>query len=144
MWACAIIIPDFEAPNYHSWQGHQYDALARLIGEVRAKQPDVLIGCWGVGVVKSSFRIFDSIWEGKPTGVIDLTGAKQWREKYNLPEADLHSVFKRTIHGVETALNYYMKYFGFYNFHVLGMWQASQHQEIIEAATAWEMRFPKP
>ena len=57
--------------------------------------PDVLIGCWGVGVVKSSFRIFDSIWEGKPTGVVDLTGAKQWREKYNNPAADLHPVFKR-------------------------------------------------
>ena len=43
--SCAIIIPDFEAPNYHSWKGHQYDAFARLIGEVRDKQPDVLIGC---------------------------------------------------------------------------------------------------
>jgi hypothetical protein len=32
-----------------------------------------------------------------------------------------------------------MKYFGFYNFHVLGMWQASQNQDIIEAATKWEM-----
>jgi hypothetical protein len=261
--SCALIIPDFEAPNYHSWQGHQYEAFARLIGEVRGKQPDVLIGCWGVGVVKSSFRIFDSIWEGKPTGVVDLNGAKQWREKYNNPSADLHPVFKRcnlnfgnpsvywinnskpsqlyafmqeweqgkmarpevvntlstwiqvefvdnyplsqyrftdakgktrleglkhqapasstyalslfghcvmdglqcweigtrysedlqdysdwtkqepmvkcTVNGVETALNYYMKYFGFYNYHVLGMWQASQNKDIVEAATAWEM-----
>jgi hypothetical protein len=261
--SCAIIIPDFEAPNYHSWREHQYDAFARLIDEVRSRRSDVLIGCWGVGVVKSSFRIFDSIWEGKPTGVIDLNGARQWREKYKNPAADLHSVFtrchlnlgnpsvywinnskpsqlyaflqeweqgklarpgvpnilstwiqvefvdgyplsqyrftdakgktrkedlkhqapasstyalslfghcvmdglqcwevgtryseelqdysdwrvsepsvKRAINGAEVDLNYYMKYFGFYNFHVLGMWQASQNKDIIEAATAWEM-----
>ena len=260
---CAIIIPDFEAPGYHGWKDYQYDAFAKLIGEVRAGHPDVLIGCWGVGVLKSSFRIFDSLWEGKPTGVIDLTGARQWREKYNNPAADLHSVFqrchlnfgnpsvywinnskpsqlyafvqeweqgklarpqapnvlstwiqvefvdnyplsqyrftdakgkarkedlkhqapasatyalslfghcvmdglqcweigtryseelpdysdwrvresivKRTINGVETPLNYYVKYFGFYNYHVLGMWQASQNKDIIEAATPWEM-----
>ena len=46
---------------------------------------------------------------------------------------------KRTINGTETALNYYVKYFGFYNYHVLGMWQASQNKDIIEAATSWEM-----
>ena len=92
---CAIIIPDFEAPLYHTWGDHQYDAFAKLIGDVRARRPDVLIGCWGVGVVKSSFRIFDSFWEGKPTGVVDLKGAKQWRDKYNDPAADLHPVFKR-------------------------------------------------
>ena len=28
-------------------------------------------------------------------------------------------IVKRTINGVETPLNYYLKYFGFYNFHVL-------------------------
>lgn len=223
----------------------------------------MLIGCWGVGVLKSSFRIFDNIWEGKPTGVVDLKGAKQWRDKYESPATDLHPVFKRcnlnfgnpsvywinnskpsqlyafvqeweqgklvrpdvpnvlstwiqvefvdgyplsgyrfidadgkirletlkhqvpasatyalslfghcvmdglqcwevgarysedlkdysdwrvrepcikhTINGVETPLNYYLKYFGFYNFHVLGMWQASQNKDIIEAATRWEM-----
>ena len=260
---CAIIIPDFEAPGSYSWKDNQYDAFARLIGDVRARRPDVLIGCWGVGVVRSSFRIFDSFWEGKPTGVVDLTGAKQWREKYQQPDADLHPVFKRcnlnfgnpsvywinnskpsqlyafvqeweqgklarpqvsnvlstwiqvefvdnyplsqyrftdanarirneglkhqvpasatyalslfghcvmdglqcwevgtqyseelpdysdwrvrepiikrTVNGVETPLNYYLKYFGFYNFHVLGMWQASQNKDIIEASTAWEM-----
>lgn len=260
---CAIIIPDFEAPNYHSWQDSQYDAFARLIGAVRGKQPDVLVGCWGVGVVKSSFRIFDSIHEGRPTGSVDRQGAQQWREKYQHPEADLHAVFQRCnlnlgnpsaywinnskpsqlyamvqeweqgklarpavvnilstwiqvefvdnyplsqyrftdaqgrvrredlkhqapasstyalslfghcvmdglqcweigtqyseeladysdwrvdepmiqrrINGAEVALNYYTKYFGFYNFHVLGMWQASQNRDIIEAPTAWEM-----
>ncbi len=260
---CAIIIPDFEAPGYHSWKDYQYDAFAKLIGDVRARRPDVLIGCWGVGVLKSSFRIFDSFWEGKPTGVVDFTGAKQWRDKYNDPAADLNSVFKRcnlnfgnpsvywinnskpsqlyafiqeweqgklarpqvpnvlstwiqvefvdsyplsqyrftdangkirleglkhqapasatyalslfghcvmdglqcwevgtryseelqdysdwrvhepivkrSINAVETPLNYYLKYFGFYNFHVLGMWQASQNKDIIDAATPWEM-----
>jgi hypothetical protein len=260
---CAIIIPDFEAPGSHAWKDSQYDAFARLIGDVRARHPDLLIGCWGVGVVRSSFRIFDSSWEGKPTGVIDLTGARQWRDKYNQPAADLHPVFKRcnlnfgnpsvywinnskpsqlyafmqeweqgklarpdvtnvlstwiqvefvdnyplsqyrftdaagktrlealkhqvpasctyalslfghcvmdglqcweigaryseelqdytdwrarepvakrTINGVEAPLNYYLKYFGFYNFHVLGMWQASRNKDIIEAATPWEM-----
>ena len=260
---CAIIIPDFEAPGYHSWKDYQYDAFAKLIGAVRARQPDVLIGCWGVGVLKSSFRIFDSFWEGKPTGVVDLKGAKHWRDKYNDPAADMNTVFKRcnlnfgnpsvywinnskpsqlyafmqeweqgklarpqvpnvlstwiqvefvdnyplsqyrftdangkirleglkhqapasatyalslfghcvmdglqcwevgtryseelqdysdwrvhepivkrSINAVETPLNYYLKYFGFYNFHVLGMWQASQHKDIIDAATPWEM-----
>ncbi len=260
---CAIVIPDFEAPLYHTWRDHQYEAFSALIGQVRARRPDVLIGCWGVGVLKSSFRIFDSTWEGKPTGVVDLKGAQQWRDRYHHPEADLHSVFtrcqlnfgnpsvywinnskpsqlyafmqeweqgklarpqvpnvlstwiqvefvdryplsqyrftdasgkirledlkhqvpasatyalslfghcvmdglqcwevgaryceeladyadwrvrepavKRSIHGVETPVYYYLKYFGFYNFHVLGMWQASRNKDIIEAATAWEM-----
>jgi hypothetical protein len=46
---------------------------------------------------------------------------------------------KRAVNGAEVPLTYYLKYFGFYNFHVLGMWQASQNKDIIEAATAWEM-----
>jgi hypothetical protein len=260
---CAIITPDFEAPNSYAWTDRQYDAFGKLIGDVRTRHPDVLIGCWGVGVLKASFRIFDSIWEGKPTGVVDLAAARQWREKYEHPSADLHPVFKRCnlnlgnpsvywinnskpsqlyaflqeweqgkmarpqvpvilstwiqvefvdgyplslyrftdaegktrlegikhqvpasatyalslfghcvmdglqcwdvgtryseelrdysdwrvheanvkrqINGVEVSLNYYLKYFGFYNFHALGMWQASQNRDIIEAATAWEM-----
>lgn len=261
--SCAIIIPDFEAPGSHAWGDHQYEAFAQLINEVRARHPDLLIGCWGVGVLNASFRIFDSRWQGKPTGVVDLTGAKQWRDKYENPSADLHPVFKRCnlnfgnpsvywinnskpsqlyaflqeweqgklarpkvpnvlstwiqvefvdnyplsqyrftdadgktrleaikhqvpasatyalslfghcvmnglqcwdvgaryseelrdytdwrvreptrkrmINGVETPLNYYLKYFGFYNFHVLGMWQAFRNKDIIEAATPWEM-----
>jgi len=32
-----------------------------------------------------------------------------------------------------------LKYFGFYNYHVLGMWQAARNKDIIEAATSWEM-----
>jgi hypothetical protein len=260
---CAIVIPDFEAPGSHSWKDSQYEAFAGLIGGVRARHPDVLIGCWGVGVIRWSFRIFDSFYEGKPTGVVDLNGARQWREKYNQPADDVHPVFKRcklnfgnpsvywinnskpsqlyaflqeweqgkrarpevpnvlstwiqvefvdnyplsqyrftdangktrleglkhqvpasatyalslfghcvmdglqcwevgtyysedladytdwrvrepiakrTVNGVETPLNYYVKYVGFYNYHVLGMWQASQNKDIIEAATPWEM-----
>jgi hypothetical protein len=46
---------------------------------------------------------------------------------------------KRNINGVDVDINYYLKYFGFYNFHVLGMWQASQNKDIIEAPTHWEM-----
>lgn len=262
--SCAIIIPDFEAPGSHAWKDSQYEAFSKLIGDVRAHRPDVLIGCWGIGVVRSSFRIFDSIdKEGRPTGVIDLAGAKQWREKYNHPADDLNQVFKRcqlnfgnpsiywinnskpsqlyafvqeweqgklarpqvpdvmsswiqvefvdnyplsqyrftdaagkthnegikhqvpasstyalslfahcvmeglqcwdigtkysedvadyadwnaqepaikrTINGIETSVHYYIKYFGFYNYHVLGMWQASQNKDIIEAPTAWQM-----
>ena len=34
---------------------------------------------------------------------------------------------------------YYVKYFGFYNFHVLGMWQASVNKDIIMADTPWIM-----
>ena len=260
---CAIITPDFESPYSHLWQDRQYDAFARLIGDVRARRADLLIGCWGIGVLRSSFRIFDGLWEGKPTGSVNLPSAKQWREKYQNPEADLNPVFKRcnlnygnpsvywlnnskpsqlyafmqeweqgklarpqvpnvlstwiqvefvdgyplsqyrftdasgktrreglkhqvpasatyalslfghcvmdglqcweigtryseelqdysdwtahepmvkrTINGTETWVNYYLKYFGLYNFHVLGMWQASQHKDIIEAATPWEM-----
>lgn len=260
---CAIIICNFEAPNYHAWRDSQYDAFADLIENVRARRPDTLVGCWGVGVLRHSFRIFDSLWEGKPTGVTDLKGAQQWREKYDRPDADLHPVFarcglnlgnpsvywinnskpsqlyafvqeweqgklarpdvpnilstwiqvefvdgyplspyrftdtqgrerredlkhqvpasatyalslfghclmdglqcweigaryseeladysdwrvreqppKHTLNGVETPVYYYLKYFGFYNYHVLGMWQASRHKDIIEANTAWEM-----
>ena len=55
---CAIITPDFEASGSHAWTDHQYDAFAKLVGEVRARHPDVLIGCWGVGVLNASFRIF--------------------------------------------------------------------------------------
>jgi hypothetical protein len=46
---------------------------------------------------------------------------------------------KRTINGSEEAVYYYLKYFGLYNYHVLGMWQASRNKDIIEAATPWEM-----
>ncbi|HEY3415053.1 MAG TPA: hypothetical protein VGM51_18620 [Armatimonadota bacterium] len=260
---CAIITPDFEAPGSYAWKDDQFNSFARLISDVRARRPDLLIGCWGVGVVNTSFRIFDSVLDGKPTGVVDESGARQWRGKYDHPSADLNPVFsrcdlnfgnpsvywinnskpsqlyafvqeweqgklarpqvpnvlstwiqvefvdgyplsqyrftdgagkvrlegvkhqvpasatyalslfghcvmdglqcwdigahysedlrdysdwrigepnvKRTINGVETPLNYYLKYFGFYNYHVLGMWQAGRNKDIIEAATAWEM-----
>ena len=43
------------------------------------------------------------------------------------------------VNGVETTCQYYLKYFGFYNYHVLGMWQASQNKDIIEADTKWFM-----
>lgn len=45
----------------------------------------------------------------------------------------------RKVNGVDKIVFYYIKYFGFYNYHVLGMWQASQNKEIIEAETEWLM-----
>jgi hypothetical protein len=261
---CAIIIPDFEAPCANTWDNTKYDAFAGLIRDVRRRKPDVLIGCWGVGVLKASFRIFDGIEpDGRPSGSVNAASARQWRDKYDHPTDDLHPVFrrcglnfgnpsvywinnskpsqlyafaqeweqgkkarpdvpnvlstwsqvefvdnyplspyqftdadgklrneglkhqvpasstyalslfghcvmdglqcwdigtrysedlrdysdgtksepivKRMVHGEETALNYYVKYFGFYNYHVLGMWQASQNRDVIEANTPWEM-----
>lgn len=260
---CSIITPDFEVPCSNIWQDSQFDAFAKMITDVRARKPDLLIGCWGIGVLNSSFRIFDGRWEGKPTGGVDLNAAKQWRDKYKKPKEDINPIFtrcnlnygnpsvyyignskpsqlyafvqeweqaklampnvlevlstwiqvefvdgyplseyrftdangkvrleglkhqvpasstyalslfghcvmdglqcwdigtyysekledyadwrinetavKRTINGVEGNLGYYVKYFGFYNYHVLGMWQASQNKDIINAATAWEM-----
>lgn len=44
-----------------------------------------------------------------------------------------------TFKGMTKPLTYYIKYFGFYNYHVLGMWQASQNKDIIEADTQWIM-----
>ena len=262
-----IIIPDFEAPNYFVWGDSQYNAFAKMIQNTRDRYEDLKIGCWGVGVVRSSFRIFDNFYEGRPTGVVDLNGAKYWKDKYASREAaaaDIHPVFgrcnlnmgnpsvywinnskpsqlyaflqeweqgklarpdilnilstwiqvefvdgyplsqhgfidskgnrrqewlkhqvpasstyalslfghcvmdglqcwdigtyyseeledysswqtgeasvKRNINGKEVNVNYYIKYFGFYNFHVLGMWQASQNKDIIETtSTQWEM-----
>jgi hypothetical protein len=93
---CSIVIADFEAPNYFIWKDYQYEAFADLINKVRKRYPKVEVGCWGVGVTGYSFRIFDQIDEqGRPTGVTDLKAAKQWREKYNHPEAELHPVFRR-------------------------------------------------
>ncbi|MBQ7256830.1 MAG: hypothetical protein IJS60_03970 [Abditibacteriota bacterium] len=46
---------------------------------------------------------------------------------------------KAIVNGEEYPCNYYVKYFGFYNYHVLGMWQASQNKDIIEADTKWFM-----
>jgi hypothetical protein len=264
-WAeeCSIILCNFEAPGSHAWRDSQYQAFGDLIQRVRRQRPDALVGCWGVGVLRASFRIFDSIEDGKPTGVVDERGARQWRMKYEEPQADLHPVFTRchlnvgnpSVYwinnskpsqlyaflqeweqgkrarpdvlnilstwiqvefvdgyplsqyrftdaqgrvrmeglkhqvpasavyalslfghcvmdglqcweigarysedladysdwrirehppklnrgGEEVPLYYYLKYFGFYNFHVLGMWQASRNKDIIEAATPWQM-----
>ncbi|MBQ0104604.1 MAG: hypothetical protein KBT47_01030, partial [Armatimonadetes bacterium] len=47
---------------------------------------------------------------------------------------------KITVNGVsDVACNYYVKYYGFYNYHILGMWQASKNKDIIEADTPWIM-----
>lgn len=257
----AIIIPDFEAPDSWTWQDHQFREFAGMIARVRKHRPDLLIGCWGVGVSPGSFRIFDH----NGTGSVNLEGAAQWRDRYRNPESNVHPVLERcglnfgnpavywvnntkpsqlyaflqeweegkiarpgipnvfstwiqvefvdgypmseyrfadaagkvqfeklkhqvpasaqyalslfghcvmdglqcweigsrysekledyrdvkinetamarvTVNGQpDVAVYYYLKYFGFYNFHVLGMWQASVNKDIIEAATPWIM-----
>jgi len=45
----------------------------------------------------------------------------------------------RTFNGQTQSVLYYVKYFGFYNYHVLGMWQAARNKDIIEADTPWIM-----
>ncbi|MHB1000613.1 MAG: hypothetical protein ACYC27_15340 [Armatimonadota bacterium] len=45
----------------------------------------------------------------------------------------------KTFAGKTKNVYYFIKYFGFYNYHVLGMWQASQNRDIIEAPTEWFM-----
>jgi len=258
-----IIIADFEVPLSNTWQDYQYNAFRDIVKETREKYPDVMVGCWGIGVVNSSFRIFDDFDEqARGSGVVNLEGAKKWRGRYNNPKDYMNPVFKRcdlnvgvpsvyyinnskpsqlyaflqewemsdlaspdpcilstwiqvefvdgyplstyrfidtkgkprveyikhqvpasstyalslfghcvmdglecwdignyysenledysnwqenepsvrkSVNGVETNMNYYIKYFGFYNYHVLGMWQASQNKDIIEAKTKWEM-----
>ena len=256
----AIILADFEFPNSWTWKDHQFQAFSEMIRRVRTKYPDVKVGCWGVGTIPPSFRIFDF----NACGVVDLAGAAQWRKRYENPVANIHPVMARCqlnfgnpavywinntkpsqlyaflqeweegriarpgqpnvlstwiqvelvdgyplsqyrfpdpdgkpqkeflkpqvpasstyalslfghcvmdglqcwdigtrysedaaeyrntrdnpagmarprINGVEVPVYYYVKYFGFYNFHVLGMWQASFNKDIIEAATPWIM-----
>ena len=258
-----IAVVDFEACRSDLWGDSQFQAFSKMVNEVRSKYPDVYFGCWGVGSSKSSFRIFDSFYDGRPTGVVDLNGAKQWADMYNNPQSQINNAFEKTsvnfsnpsvyyinnskpsqlyaflqeweiskklhpnvpnvlsswiqvefvdgyplssykfkdskgidrvemlkhqvpassmyalslfahtvmdglysweignrysenlndyadtwhgetpvtrnVNGVNTSMFYYVKYFGFYNYLALGMWQASQHKDIIEADTKWEM-----
>ncbi|MFA6930011.1 MAG: hypothetical protein WCT05_06770 [Lentisphaeria bacterium] len=256
----AVIIADFEIPNSYTWKDYQYQAFAEMIWQVREKYPDVLVGCWGVGTVPWSFRIFDH----NASGVVNLAGAAQWKQHYDHPGANVHPVMTRChlnfgnpsvywinnskpsqlyaflqeweeaklarpsqpnvlstwiqvetvdgyplsqyrfpnpagdaqidflkpqvpasstyalslfghcvmdglqcweigtrysedvaeyrntqanptamarleINDIEVPVYYYVKYFGFYNFHVLGMWQASVNKDIIMADTLWVM-----
>ena len=56
-----------------------------------------------------------------------------------LGQGGMQTEIRKTFNGMSKIIAYYLKYFGFYNYHVLGMWQASQNKEIIEADTAWIM-----
>ena len=56
-----------------------------------------------------------------------------------LGEGGMQKDVRKTVNGVDKHLYYYIKYFGFYNYHLLGMWQASQNKDIIEAQTPWIM-----
>lgn len=59
--------------------------------------------------------------------------------EYRNTQANPVAMARPRINGIEVPVYYYVKYFGFYNFHVLGMWQASVNKDIIEAATPWVM-----
>ncbi len=261
-----IVIPDFENADHWKWNQQQFDKFRDLATDFKRARPDCLLGCWGIGVINHSLRIFDYIdANGKPTGVINLDAAEQWAGKYDNPEPELNRILdycglnfgnpsvywlnggnpahlyavvqewevgklarpdipnvistwiqtefvdgyplstyqlktpdgefqwrgikhqappslvyalslfahcrmdgaycwetgniysedaadagelgeggmqipvRRTFNGVEKDVYYYIKYFGFYNYHVLGMWQASQNKDIIEADTEWFM-----
>ncbi len=54
-------------------------------------------------------------------------------------DGEMQQPVSRTFKGVNKNVYYYIKYFGFYNYHVLGMWQASRNKDIIEADTPWFM-----
>lgn len=54
-------------------------------------------------------------------------------------EGGMQTPVRKTVHGEWKDVVYYTKYFGFYNYHVLGMWQASRNKDIIEASTQWFM-----
>ncbi len=261
-----IVIPDFENADAWRWNQAQFDAFKALVSDFKKDRPDCLIGCWGVGVSNYSFRIFDERDnEGRPTGVVNLKAAGQWKSQYDNPKPQLHRILdycglnfgnpsvywinsgnpahlyavvqeweigklakpevpnvlsnwiqtefvdgyplssyrftkpdgssqvrytkhqapptytyalslfahtrmdgiycwetgngysedvadagvigpdgyptseRKIVNGVEKNATYYIKYFGFYNYHVLGMWQASQNKSIIEANTPWIM-----
>lgn len=261
-----IVIPDFENGGHWQWNDSQFDTFRDLVGGFKRERPDCLFGCWGIGVIPHSLRIFDRFdTDGRPTGVIDETAAGQWKAQYDTPRAHMNRIFDhcglnfgnpsvywlnggnpaqlyavvqewevgklarpdvsnvistwiqtefvdgyplstyrfpgadgasivrgikhqappsytyalslfahcrmdgaycwetgngysenvadagiageggmqipvlREFHGVTKNVFYYIKYFGFYNYHVLGMWQASRHKGIIEAATPWLM-----
>ncbi len=56
-----------------------------------------------------------------------------------LGQGGMQTPIRKTAGGMTKDVTYYIKYFGFYNYHVLGMWQASRHKDIIEADTEWFM-----
>jgi len=94
--AMKIVIPDFENGEHWKWTAAHFDGFRALVTDFRKTRPDCLLGCWGMGVTKASLRIFDYIEaDGRPSGVVNLAAAKQWREKYNQPERELNPIFDR-------------------------------------------------
>lgn len=238
-----IVIPDFENGCATTWDQAHYDKFREMVTDFNQSRPNCYLGCWGVGVTKYSLRIFDEIDpNGRPTGVVNLKAAAQWKAKYDNPQAELQPIFNNcgltfgnpsvywlnggnpahlyavvqewevgklakpnTPNIISTWIQtefvdgypltsyrfnkldgsvrtewmkhqappslvyafslfaharmdgaycwetgngysedpsdpgYYIKYFGFYNYHVLGMWQASRNKDIIEASTEWFM-----
>ena len=97
-------------------EGLKHQAPASLTYALSLFGHSVMDGlqCWEIGARHSE----------------DLAAYADWRAREQPP--------KHLLNGVETPV-YYLKYFGFYNYHVLGIWQASRHKDIIKAATPWEM-----
>ena len=260
----SIIFPVFAECGWYNWEDYQYEAFKKIIDNTREAYPDVMVGCWGVGPVRRSFRVFDDYDEkGDGLGITNEITAHKWVELYKDPNIKKNTIYhgcdlnfgtpnanyynnakpsqlyavlqefengkiikpndknvmtfwiqqqfvdgypqttytfrnskgewrqanmthqvpasqvyamslfghcvmdglhcwdvgtfysedpdeyyswekgesqtKISVNGEEVACNYYVKYFGFYNYHVLGMWQASQNKDIIEADTKWFM-----
>ncbi len=91
-----IVIPDFENGQQWKWTPEHFDAFRAMVTDFKRERPNCLLGCWGVGVTNASLRIFDQIDDaGRPTGSVNLTAARQWRDKYAQPEKELNPIFDR-------------------------------------------------
>ena len=91
-----IVIPDFENGGQWNWSSHHFDAFRTMVVNFNKARPNCLLGCWGVGITNASLRIFDQIDDqGRPTGVVNLVAAKQWRDKYERPQKEVNPIFGR-------------------------------------------------
>ncbi|MBE0536192.1 MAG: hypothetical protein IH624_11040 [Phycisphaerae bacterium] len=89
-----IVIPDFENGDHWRWNQEQFDAFRDMVTDFKQARPDGLLGCWGIGVTDHSLRIFDHFdGDGRPTGVVNLAAAQQWKEQYDKPKSRLNRIF---------------------------------------------------
>lgn len=105
-----IVIPDFENGDQYNWSPQQYEAFRIMVVDFKQARPNCLFGCWGVGVTKSSLRIFDGRDDqGRPTGSVNLASARQWRDQYEHPEKELNPIFDRCEFNFGNPAVYWMK-----------------------------------